>query len=42
MFNPKIILGYNEPNGLVNRCDITATNNKEPFNQVASLTVSLQ
>jgi len=25
MFNPKIILGYNEPNGVRNRCDMNAT-----------------
>ena len=35
-------MNYKLHNGLVNRCDITATNNREPFNQVASLTVSLQ
>lgn len=42
MFNPNFYLGYNKPNGLVNRCDISVTNNREPFNQVASMTVLLR
>jgi len=41
MFNPKIILGYNEPNGVRNRCDRSVENNKEPFIKVAFMTVFL-
>ena len=28
MFNPKIILGYNKPNGLRNRCDRNERNER--------------
>ena len=42
MFNPNIYLGYKIPNGLVNRCDISVLNNREPFNQVASMTVLIR
>ena len=35
-------MDYKLHNGLVNRCDMNVSNNREPFNQVASMTVLIR